>query len=251
MEHLQVLLIQLRKDLFTKQEEYLRFLVTGHLAPTQLDVWDVFLTPDYDYTQLSQYDAVFMGGSSDDPDDTIYFEPDRYPFADNLSQALRYLKDKKIPVLASCMGFHAIHQALGGEIVLDVEHMESGTYEFSLNDAGMNDPLFDDMPAQFPVVSYHKKRSETLPPGAIGLGSTELCKYQAFRWPGQLFYAFQFHPELDPATVAKWAKRYQLKYGLSDEYVKELETNQTDVSISSGLVSAFLRLVSESQHTNQ
>lgn len=247
MKARKVLLVQLRKDLFTKQEEYLRFLVVGGLSPAQLDVWDVFEEASFAKEKLEEYSAVFMGGSSDDPDDQVYFTQDRYPFADHVLDTIAHIRNKKIPFLASCMGFHMVNQALGGEIVVDKENQESGTYDFVLNSAGLSDALFRALPKQFPVVSYHKKRSIRVPEGMINLGSTEKCPIQVIKIPGQLFYAFQFHPELDKDTVARWAERYKDKYQLSDEYLESIRNDFEDTVEANSLVRRFLDLVDATQ----
>lgn len=241
MKPLKVLLIQLRNDLYTKQDEYLRFLRAGRLRPAQLDVWDVFHESVFDETRLADYDVVVMGGSSDDPDDEVYFTQEKYPFTDSVLSVVRTIKESKQPFLASCMGFHMVNQALGGEIVIDVAGRESGAYEFTLTEEGQQDPLFSELPGTFPVVSYHKKRAVKIPDGMINLGSTELCPYQAIRYPDRPFYAFQFHPELDKATVIEWSRRYAEKYYLTDEFIADMEANFPDTSVASSLIGRFLK----------
>ena len=238
---MKALLIQLRKDLYTNQEEYLRFLVAGRLRTSQLDVWDVFTKPTMDPKQIAEYDVVFMGGSSDDPDDEVYFLPEEYPFVPSVLQAIWDIRDRKQPFLASCMGFHMVNQALGGEIIIDVPGRESGAYEFTLNDAGKRDLLFQDLPASFPVVSYHKKRAVQIPDGMINLGSTPACPYQVIRYPDRPFYAFQFHPELDKDTVVRWSKRYAEKYFLSEEFIRETEENFPETAVAASIIGRFLQ----------
>ena len=235
------LLIQLRKDLYTNQEEYLRFLVAGRLRTSQLDVWDVFTETAMDPKKIAEYDAVFMGGSSDDPDDEIYFIPDDYPFVPAVLQAITDIRDRKQPFLASCMGFHMVNQALGGEIIIDVPGRESGAYDFVLSEEGRKDPLFEGLPTSFPVVSYHKKRAAQIPPGMVNLGSTEACPYQVIRYPDRPFYAFQFHPELDKDTVVRWSKRYAEKYFLSEEFIRETEENFPETAVAASLIGRFLQ----------
>ncbi len=242
MKAQKVLLIQLRKDLFTKQEEYLRFLVTGGLSPAQLDVWDVFEKSIFDEKKLEEYDAVFVGGSSNDPDDEVYFTQEKYPFTESVLTAITHIKNKKIPFLASCMGFHMVNHALGGEIKIDKENQESGTYNFVLNSEGINDVLFRDLPREFSVIAYHKKMSVRVPEGMVNLGSTKKCPIQAIKIPNQLFYAFQFHPELDKDTVVRWAERYKEKYQFSDEYIESIRNDFVNTNEANSLVEKFLTL---------
>lgn len=238
---MKILLIQLRKDLYTKQEEYLRFLVAGHLRPAQMDVWDVFYEPDFDKKQLDHYDAVFMGGSSDDPDNEVYFSEKEYPFVPAVLSAIKHIRSIGKPFLASCMGFHMVNQALGGEIVIDVPGRESGVYDLSLNEEGRQDPIFVGLPDTFPVVSYHKKRAVSIPEGMVNLGSTESCPYHVIRDKDKPFYAFQFHPELDKGTVIRWSRRYAEKYYLTEEFIKDMENNFQDTGVASSLIGRFLQ----------
>jgi GMP synthase (glutamine-hydrolysing) len=237
---MKILLIQLRKDLYTKQEEYLRFLVTGHLRPAQMDVWDVFHEVGLETKKLDQYDAVFMGGSSDDPDHEIYFTEKEYPFVPGVLSAIRHIRATGKPFFASCMGFHMVNQALGGEVVIDVSGRESGVYDFVLNEEGKKDPLFQGVPEVFPVVSYHKKRAVKIPEGMVNLGSTDQCPYHVIRDKDKPFYAFQFHPELDKDTVIRWSRRYAKKYFLTEEFIKEMEENFQSTAIASSLIGRFL-----------
>ncbi|HIN96830.1 MAG TPA: type 1 glutamine amidotransferase, partial [Candidatus Marinimicrobia bacterium] len=47
------------------------------------------------------------------------------------------------------MGIQVISKALGGEVILDNEHREVGTYSITLNEDGQQDPLFSKFPKTF------------------------------------------------------------------------------------------------------
>lgn len=238
---LKVLLIQLRKNTVIKQGEFSSFMRLSNLNPAQIEVWDVFEDPKYSLARLEAVDLVFVGGSSDDPDDNPYLpQNEDYPFTDNLMAVVRKIAEDNIPFFASCMGFHAAVQALGGEIVIDVPGMEKGTYLIERTAEGAHDPVFNHLTGDFMAISYHKKRAARLPEGAVNLARTEKCPYQAFRLEGKPFYAFQFHPELDKHMLASWIRYYMDKYNVSEDEVREIEEEYHETPESNELVGHFV-----------
>ena len=82
----------------------------------------------------------------------------------------------------------------------DPESTEVGTYELSLTEDGIEDPLFGQLPPVFWAQLGRKDRATALPDGIPNLASSERCGMQALRVPGQPVWASQFHPELDCDT---------------------------------------------------
>ncbi|HEY9616639.1 MAG TPA: type 1 glutamine amidotransferase, partial [Microcoleaceae cyanobacterium] len=190
---LRILLMQIRDDEATRLEEFDEFVRYSDLTPEQFTVLDVFKTPDFAPEYIHGYDALFVGGSSD----ASVIQPEIYGFVESAKQLLAYCLQQRIPVFASCFGFQAAVEALGGKVILDKANMEMGTYPLWLTEAAATDLLFHDVPNGFWAVSGHKERAVSLPEGAILLAYSDRCPYHAFKMADQPFYGFQFHPELD------------------------------------------------------
>lgn len=234
---LKILLLQIRDDAFTCQEELDEFVRFSGLQPEQFGVLNAFTTPEFEPTCMDGYDALFVGGSSD----ASVTQPDRYPFVKDCKRLLEYCLLQKIPVFASCFGFQAAVEALGGRVIVDKDKMEMGTYRMHLTEAAARDQLFQDVPREFWAVSGHKERAIALPEAAILLAYSERCPYHAFKMPDAPFYAFQFHPEVDPPDLRSRITRYCDRYLESVEVLTGIfEGLQAETPIANQLIRKFV-----------
>jgi len=235
-DHLKILLLQIRNDEVTRQEELAEFVRYSGLAPEQFTVLDVFVEPDFPTTCVEGYDALFVGGSSD----ASVLKPDQYPFVAAAKRLLVYCLGQEIPVFASCFGFQVVVDALGGEVILDREQMEIGSFPINLTDAAREDILLHDTPNPFWAVCGHQERAASLPAGAILLASSELCPYHAFKMVGKPFYAFQFHPEVDKADLAARITRYKDRYLNDEEMLQNILADIQETPESNALIKKFV-----------
>ncbi|MBW4578077.1 MAG: type 1 glutamine amidotransferase [Tildeniella nuda ZEHNDER 1965/U140] len=233
---LKLLLLQIRDDAETCQEEFDEFVRYSRLNAHQFAVLNVFATPEFDSTCMEGYDALFVGGSSD----ASVTQPELYPFVASAKRLLVHCLEQSIPVFASCFGFQAAIEALGGQVIVDVANMEMGTYPLQLTEAAAVDVLFHDVPNEFWAVSGHKERAVSLPDGAILLAYSDLCPYHAFRMEGKPFYAFQFHPEIDPADLTVRITRYQHRYLDSAEALDAILQSLQATPIANQLMEKFV-----------
>lgn len=235
--HLKILLLQIRDDDPTCQEELAEFVLYSGLQPEQFSTLNTFRTPEFEPTCIDGYDALFVGGSSD----ASVTQPERYPFVQDTNRLLVYCLKQEIPVFASCFGFQAAVEALGGQVELDVDGMEMGTYPIQLTEAAATDTLFHDVPNGFWAVSGHKERAISLPPEAILLAFSEQCPYHAFKIADKPFYGFQFHPEMSPADLAIRITRYESRYLESADALSDiLQTLQDETPIANQLIRKFV-----------
>lgn len=218
-KNLKILFMQIRDDQETKDEEFNEFVRFGRLNEGQITTLDVFATPEFPQDLPKDFDAVFVGGSSD----ANVLETEKYPFINSSKKLLKYCADNNIPTLASCFGFQTAAKALGGEVIKDKKNMETGSYTITLTDDAKNDVLYHDMPKQFPAISFHKLRVSKLPPSAILFASSELCPIHAFKLKDKPFYASQFHPELDRTDLIARIIRYQDRYFSDEESEAQLD----------------------------
>ena len=141
--------------------------------------------------QLAAVDAVLVGGSGD------YSAAGEGAWLDRAFDGLRDIVTQRKPMFASCWGFQALARALGGRCVHSPEHAELGTIEYTLTDAGRDDPLFGTLPPMFLAQSGHEDSVTELPDGVVWLARSERNAYQAFRVQDAPIYCTQFHPEVD------------------------------------------------------
>ena len=237
-EQLKILLLQIRDQQRVREEEFESFVAYSGLARDQIDILNVFDTPHFGSDVLEGYDSLFVGGASE----ASVLEPNRYPFVDSSIQLLQHCLQIDMPVFASCFGFQLAVLALGGEIIRDKENFEMGTIPIRLSNAAAADVLFHDTPDNFRAVSVHKERAPSLPANCELLAYTESCTH-AFRVSGKPFWAFQFHPELDRATLVERLTIYKSNYTDGDDHLDKVLSAALETPESNTLVRKFTERV--------
>lgn len=122
-----------------------------------------------------------------------------------LNEALHWIRDavlRDTPFLGICLGGQLLATALGG-FVRRGSRPEVGVHDVFLTDAAKRDPLLGGLPGRFPVLGWHQD-AFGLPPRAIPLAGSIAYEHQAFRF-GAGAYGLQFHPEVRPDDVDRWA----------------------------------------------
>ncbi|MFH2203413.1 MAG: type 1 glutamine amidotransferase [Elusimicrobiota bacterium] len=155
------------------------------------------------------FDAVMVGGAGD-------YSMATKPFAHHRKTQDFVLEvlNRQVPFFGSCMGFHIVAAALGGEVVEDRACREVGTFEIRLTPEGAQDPLFGKLPPSFHAHLGHVDRVARAPGNAVRLAESELVEHQAFRIGGGPAYCTQFHPELDSRTNKE---RYDFYVGMHEK----------------------------------
>lgn len=235
MAELKVLLLQIRDTQQVRDEEFQSFVSFSGLQASQFDVLNVFDTPQFDATLVHQYDAVFVGGASE----ASVLEPENYPFVPYCVALLRYCNEIAKPVFASCFGFQLATLALDGEIVRDSGEFEMGTLPISLTESAKDDVVFKSVPDPFIAVSVHRERAPHLPVSCELLAYTDKCPH-AFKVKDKPFWAFQFHPEVDKATLVERLTIYQSAYTDSPEQLQQVIDSALDTPESNALVRSFV-----------
>jgi len=204
---LKILLLQARyEDDLARVEERQSFADRAGLDLQQIVPHDLLAGPPT-LAQIRQFDALMIGGSG-----AFSVSQTNLPGQAAVLDLLAEVVETSHPLFASCFGFHLLVTALGGAIIYDPAHMEVGTYELSLSDAGQKDPLFNYLPPTFMAQLGHKDRATRLPAGVLNLASSALAPYQAFRIPGKPIWASQFHPELTGKENLLRFHRYTAEY---------------------------------------
>jgi GMP synthase (glutamine-hydrolysing) len=136
-------------------------------------------------------DAVMVGGAGEYSVVTGGFD-----WHEPMLELMRAVTSKRVPMFASCFGFQALVQALGGEVETAPDMAELGTYEVTLTGQGREDPIFGSHPDTFDAQFGHNDSATRLPDELVWLAKSARCKYQAVRFRDAPIVATQFHPEL-------------------------------------------------------
>lgn len=246
-----ILLIQIRKDptaLLSEKEGFVRLSGLTHL---HFDTLDVYREPNFHPTIISQYDAIIIGGMSDDPDDAIELDVTQFPFIPALKDLIQHAIQYQIPSLLSCGGFMIASLALGGTVSKDPLREELGVYPITLTAEAQNDPLFQYIPATFSAVSGHKKSTVSLPPDCVLLASSERCPIHAFKISDAPFYAFQFHPEISCDMLEARVGNYKDKYFDSEQAYQEFIRLLEDTSDANKIIAEFVKMIGLQTHISR
>jgi len=120
------------------------------------------------------------------------------------------------PTFCSCFGFQGLVLAGGGSVIHDTPNTEVGTFELTLTEAGLADPLLTPLAPSFKAQEGHKDRADRLPTGMDYLAYSSTVPYEGFRLEGTPIFATQFHPELSMEANTKRYLWYSERYGKVD-----------------------------------
>jgi GMP synthase-like glutamine amidotransferase len=132
------------------------------------------------------------------------WEEDEHPWLVQEKAAIaHWVSELGQPCLGVCLGHQLLADALGGT-VKPMAVPEIGVNEIQLTTAGLADPVARNLPRTLPALQWHEAEVVEPPPGAVVLARNEHCEVQALR-AGPLAWGLQFHLEVGPDTVPKWA----------------------------------------------
>jgi GMP synthase (glutamine-hydrolysing) len=135
----------------------------------------------------------------------------RWPFLAQEIALLRKLVARDAPVLGICLGSQLLAAAAGARVYPNTRPGPNGAEPAREVGWGPVDligsdrePVLAGLPSRQMVLHWHGDTYD-LPPGAVHLASTPVCPHQAFRL-GSRQFGFQFHCELEAATIAVWVR---------------------------------------------
>ncbi|GAA1468952.1 type 1 glutamine amidotransferase [Microbacterium thalassium] len=154
---------------------------------------------------------------------------DAYPYIDDIKSLLRATADADLPTLGVCLGAQLLADALGGEVAVGGEGLESGLVRIRLLDDAVGDPLVKSLPAQMLMPSLHFDAITRLPRDAVLLGTGEVYPNQVFRVGSS--WGVQFHPEISPTRFVEWRDEVPMPLLAEvDAQAREFESADTAVS---------------------
>jgi GMP synthase (glutamine-hydrolysing) len=191
-----VLILQLRPEDDTSDNEYQAFLKYGALTEAQTRRLRIEKNGIPETLSLDDYSAIIVGGSPFD-----ISEPDekksalQHKIEADFNRLLGQVVKHDFPFFGACSGNGLLGSYLGtpisrryGEAVACVT--------LDITEAGKTDPLLSGFPDQINVLLGHKEACDSVPQGATLLMTGDSCPVQMFR-VGNNVYATQFHPEGD------------------------------------------------------
>lgn len=243
MTLLKILLIQIRSDQSLLPAERKEFVHFSGLTEEQITTLDVFRDPDFEPQMVDDFNALMIGGLSDDDSNELELPATFSPFIENLNSLMLRAIDRRIPSLLSCGGFMLGSMLLGAKVVIDPEQSEVGIYEIALTESGRMDPLFEGFPLHFNAVSGHHKSTVDLPSNCVRLAFSERCDIHGFRVKDSPFYAFQFHPEITCANLQARIEAYKEKYFDTEEDYQAFIHMTHSTGTANSIISRFVQLV--------
>jgi GMP synthase-like glutamine amidotransferase len=141
-------------------------------------------------------DVVLVGGSP-----LAAYDYRQHPFLREEAEFLARAADAGVPCFGICFGAQFLAHLLGGR-AYRAPRLEIGAGTVRLTEQGRSDPLFAGFPPSFPVFEWHGDTFD-LPPGAELLAVGDGIRHQVYRRAHVV--GVQFHPEVTPAEVARWA----------------------------------------------
>jgi GMP synthase-like glutamine amidotransferase len=148
---------------------------------------------------LAPYDFLLvMGGAMD------VWETGAHPWLVAEKQAIReWALNRVRPYFGVCLGLQLLTEALDGTVGIAAAP-EVGIGKVQLTARGRRHPMTAGLPRNFRFMQWHHAEVKTLPEGAEVLASSGVSPVQIMS-VGDTMLATQFHGELTPALVERWA----------------------------------------------
>ena len=157
---------------------------------------------------LAPYDFLLvMGGAMD------VWETAENPWLLDEKAAIReWTVNRNRPFFGVCLGLQLLTEALGGEVGL-ARAAEVGIGKVSLTALGKRHAMAAGLRSTMKVMQWHHAEVTRLPEGAEVLASSPVSPVQIMS-VGRDIVATQFHGELTPALVERWAHLPQYRQWL-------------------------------------
>ncbi|RLE28739.1 MAG: type 1 glutamine amidotransferase [Acidobacteria bacterium] len=215
-DHLRLVLVQIRDHRESLMQERSAFIERCLVNVDQFDFINIVEHPQLRWQDVESAHAVLIGGAGG------YSVIGDHPFSPYLRDVVSRLIDEDRPVFGSCWGHQFMARAMGGEVIVDRENSEVGSFEISLTEKGSNDPLLETLPPSFFVQLGHNDRVSRLPEGWVELAASEKCPNQIIRLEGKPVYGTQFHSEMNEDRLRERLQVYLQEYVPDPEGFEEL-----------------------------
>jgi GMP synthase-like glutamine amidotransferase len=141
-------------------------------------------------TDLDDVDGVISLGGSMNVDEVAL-----YGWIETEAAYLKLAHEAGKPIVGICLGAQLIAHALGGKVT-PMATPEVGFQNVKLAFPGTTETLYQGIAWDTMQFHLHGQEVSAMPPGAVPLAGSKMCKTQAFK-VGLRTYAFQYHFEWD------------------------------------------------------
>ena len=166
---------------------------------------------------------------------------ERSEWMERTADWLRGVLAEEVPLLGICFGHQLLAYALEGEVGYNPKGVDVGTATIRLTTEAPWDPLFSDMPAEFPAQVSHRQSVLRLPQGARLLAASDKDPNQAFAW-GCCAWGIQFHPEFDARIIRYFIEHYRQRLLDEGDSAERLLAEVSESPHSASLLERFARL---------
>ena len=170
---------------------------------------------------------IIMGGPMG-----VYDHP-RVPFINDEMRLIEAALKQEKPVLGICLGSQLLATVLGADLKKGAKK-EIGWRQISLTEFAAADALWKGISSPFTAYHWHGDVFD-LPDGAEALASSELTKFQAFRY-GWNAYGFLFHMEVTEEIIRNMITNF------SDELVEDNIDGKSIMELSSRYLPGLNRI---------
>lgn len=140
---------------------------------------------------------LVLGGGMGADDDAAH------PWLTPVKQLLARAVAEEVPTLAICLGLQLLAEAGGGRVSRSGTGPQLGVLPVDRTHASVADPLLRGLDLTA-AVHWNNDLVTELPPGAVVL-TRSAGTVQSLRL-GRRAWGVQFHPEVDPTTLRRWAE---------------------------------------------
>ncbi len=238
-DRLRLVLLQIRDHRESLMQERRAFIERCLVDVDRFDFINIVEHPQLRWQDVESAHAVLIGGAGG------YSVIGEHPFSPYLRDVLSRLIEEDRPLFGSCWGHQFMATSLGGEVIVDRENSEVGSFEISLTSRGADDPLFENFPSSFFVQLGHNDRVSRLPEGWVELAASEKCPNQIIRLAGKPVYGTQFHSEMNEDRLRERLQVYLQEYVPDPEEFQRLMARLRPSPQADRILDRFLTLYAE------
>jgi len=153
---------------------------------------------------VSDYQAVFLSGSEISPWEDFPWVQEQIKLVHKIAQA-------QIPTLGVCFGSQIIPYALcGPQTVFRRDNHEIGLIELRATELMAADPIGVNLPADFPIFSWHQDEIIADHPDLLVLARSSVCANHIWRYRDLPLWGIQAHPEAGNLHSKPWLAHHGL-----------------------------------------